>query len=59
MTNGREDEVTRRDTQPNATQQMQTTERQRVEPIQEADLLIATRTARELLKKTFTMHSEH
>jgi hypothetical protein len=31
---GREDEVTRQDTQPNATQQTQTTEEQRVEPNQ-------------------------
>jgi hypothetical protein len=38
MTNGREDEVTRRDPQPNATQQMQTIEGQRVEPNQETDL---------------------
>jgi hypothetical protein len=37
--NGREDEVTRRNaTHPNATQQTQTTEEQRVEPNQEANL---------------------
>jgi hypothetical protein len=35
--NGREDEVTRRDTHPNATQQTQTTEEQIAIPNQEAE----------------------
>jgi biotin carboxyl carrier protein len=43
--NGRKDEITRRDTHPNATQQTQTTEEQRAEPNQEADLSVPTRTA--------------
>jgi hypothetical protein len=40
--NGREDESTRRDTQPNATQQTEITKEQRMEPSQEPDLSVPT-----------------
>jgi hypothetical protein len=44
--NGCEDKVSRRDTQPNATQQTPITEEQRVEPNQQVDLSVPTRTDR-------------
>jgi hypothetical protein len=50
--NGREDDVTRQNTQPNATQQTQTKEEQRVEPNQEADLSVPTRTARAVVTRS-------